>query len=49
MAFVLETLHAERDGRLLESAVDELLDLLAPHAGHTAVQYLSPARPQATT
>ncbi|WP_447034952.1 B3/B4 domain-containing protein [Streptomyces sp. DSM 118878] len=40
VAFVLETLHAGRDGHLLEAAANELLDLLAPHAAQTAVQYL---------
>jgi DNA/RNA-binding domain of Phe-tRNA-synthetase-like protein len=48
VAFVLETLHADRDSQLLKNAVDELLDLLTPHADHTAVHHLSPAHPQAT-
>ncbi|MFC9502648.1 B3/4 domain-containing protein [Streptomyces sp. NPDC057002] len=48
VAFVLETLHAERDGDLLKLAADQLLDLLAPHATRTAGYYLTPARPQAT-
>ncbi|MFB8182410.1 B3/4 domain-containing protein [Streptomyces sp. NPDC055966] len=48
VAFVLETLHAERDGDLLKVAADELQGLLAPHAQQTAVHYLSPQQPQAT-
>ncbi|MFI0463963.1 B3/4 domain-containing protein [Saccharopolyspora sp. 5N102] len=47
VAFVLETLHATRDGHLLEAAVDELCSLLAPHTEQTAVHHLSPAQPQA--
>ncbi|MFF5027607.1 B3/B4 domain-containing protein [Streptomyces collinus] len=46
--FVLETLHATRDGDLLKVAADELQGLLAPHAEHTNVRYLGPARPTAT-
>lgn len=49
VAFVLETLHATRDGDLLKVAADELQGLLAPHAAQTAVYYLSPAGPRATT
>ncbi|MFJ5032899.1 B3/4 domain-containing protein [Streptomyces sp. NPDC088560] len=48
VAFILETLHAERDGDLLKVAADELQGLLAPHAQQTAVHYLSPQQPQAT-
>ncbi|MGF2211000.1 MULTISPECIES: B3/B4 domain-containing protein [Streptomyces] len=48
VAFVLETLHATRDGDLLESAAEELNSLLAPHAGLVTVQYLSPAHPHTT-
>jgi DNA/RNA-binding domain of Phe-tRNA-synthetase-like protein len=48
VAFVLETLHADRDGTLLKAAADELQGLLAPHADRTAVSYLSPAQPEAT-
>lgn len=48
VAFVLETLHATRDGHLLETAANGLRDLLAPHADRTAVHYLSPAEPQVT-
>ncbi|MFJ3802604.1 B3/4 domain-containing protein [Streptomyces sp. NPDC090088] len=48
VTFVLETLHADRDGALLEIATKELRALLAPHADRTAVHHLSPAQPQAT-
>ncbi|WP_128430599.1 B3/B4 domain-containing protein [Streptomyces cyaneus] len=48
VAFILETLHADRDGDLLKVAANELQDLLAPHADQTAVSYLGPAQPQAT-
>ncbi|EMF57392.1 MULTISPECIES: phenylalanine--tRNA ligase beta subunit-related protein [Streptomyces] len=48
VAFVLETLHATRDGALLKAAVEELQGLLAPHTTQTAVHYLSPAGPEAT-
>ncbi|MGP3916549.1 B3/B4 domain-containing protein [Nonomuraea sp. 10N515B] len=48
VAFVLETLHATRDGHLLMTAAKELQVLLTPHTGQTAVHYLSPAQPQAT-
>ncbi|MET8807485.1 phenylalanine--tRNA ligase beta subunit-related protein [Streptomyces sp. NPDC004546] len=48
VAFVLETLRADRDGDLLKVAADELQGLLAPHADQTAVHYLSPTRRQAT-
>ncbi len=48
VAFVLETLHATRDGHLLKVAAEELQDLLTPHAEQTTVHYLSPAQPQAT-
>ncbi|WP_019074563.1 B3/B4 domain-containing protein [Streptomyces hokutonensis] len=47
VAFVLETLHADRDGDLLKVAADELQGLLAPHAEQTAVLFISPALPQA--
>ncbi|GHC97774.1 hypothetical protein GCM10010313_05660 [Streptomyces violarus] len=40
VAFVLETLHAERDGDLLKVAADELRDLLAPHTTQTTASYL---------
>jgi len=46
VAFVLETLHGERDGHLLKTAAEDLRSLLAPHADDTAVQYLSPAQPR---
>lgn len=48
VAFLLETLHAARDGHLLTSAAEELQGLLAPHAERTAVHYLGPAQPQVT-
>ncbi|MFF5250919.1 B3/4 domain-containing protein [Streptomyces leeuwenhoekii] len=48
VAFVLETLHASRDGHLLKAAAEELRDLLAPHTGHSAVHYLGPEQPRAT-
>ncbi|WP_405756683.1 phenylalanine--tRNA ligase beta subunit-related protein [Streptomyces sp. NBC_01420] len=47
VAFVLETLNATRDGDLLETAAEELHSLLTPHAGPTAVHYLTPKQPQA--
>ncbi|MFD0272377.1 B3/4 domain-containing protein [Kitasatospora sp. NPDC127111] len=43
VVFVLETLHANRDGHHLKAAAHELQDLLAPHAAHTALHYLGPA------
>ncbi|MFE7356502.1 B3/4 domain-containing protein [Streptomyces sp. NPDC057543] len=48
VAFVLETLHATRDGHLLKAAAEELQGLLAPHAEQTAVYHLSPAQSQVT-
>jgi DNA/RNA-binding domain of Phe-tRNA-synthetase-like protein len=48
VTFVLETLHAPRDGHLLKAAAQELQGLLAPHAEQTTVHYLSPDRPQVT-
>ncbi|MEV2211651.1 phenylalanine--tRNA ligase beta subunit-related protein [Streptomyces sp. NPDC050997] len=47
VVFVLETLHATRDGDLLKVAAEELQGLLTPHTAQTAVHYLSPAHPQA--
>ncbi|MEU1285172.1 phenylalanine--tRNA ligase beta subunit-related protein [Kitasatospora sp. NPDC005856] len=47
VAFVLETLHAGRDGDHLEAAAHQLRDLLAAHADRTAVHHLGPARPTA--
>ena len=46
VAFVLETPHAARDGRLPKVAADELQGLLVPRAARTAVHYLSPAQPR---
>lgn len=48
VAFVLETLHATRDGHLLETATGELQELLAGHSARSAIHYLSPADPQVT-
>ncbi|CAM01435.1 DNA/RNA-binding domain of Phe-tRNA-synthetase-like protein [Saccharopolyspora erythraea NRRL 2338] len=48
VAFVLETLHADRDGHLLEEAANELQNLLAPHSEQIAVHHLSPAQSQIT-
>ncbi|MFD5872195.1 B3/4 domain-containing protein [Streptomyces sp. NPDC060322] len=49
VAFVLETLHATRDGHLIKTAAGQLQDLLTEHSAQTAVQYLSPTHPQAST
>ncbi|MFF5140417.1 B3/4 domain-containing protein [Streptomyces sp. NPDC013157] len=49
VAFVIETLHADRDGELLKFAADDLQGLLDPHAEQTAVHFISPAQPQVTT
>ncbi len=46
VVFVLETLHATCDGHLLKAAVEELRDLLRPHAERTAGYRLGPAHPQ---
>ncbi|MEU7169484.1 phenylalanine--tRNA ligase beta subunit-related protein [Streptomyces morookaense] len=48
VAFLLETLHATRDGDILKTAAEELHGLLAPHAQQCAVHYLGPAHPEAT-
>ncbi|MET8096564.1 phenylalanine--tRNA ligase beta subunit-related protein [Streptomyces sp. NPDC005236] len=40
VAFILETVHATRDGQLLRTAAEELRQLLAPHAEGTTVDYL---------
>ncbi len=48
VAFIIETLHATRDGHLLKTAAVELQDLLDPHAEQTTVHYLAPAQPSAT-
>ncbi|MER5971734.1 phenylalanine--tRNA ligase beta subunit-related protein [Streptomyces sp. NPDC002055] len=48
VAFVLETLHATRDGHLLKTAAEELHDLLMLHAAQTRVSYLSPEQPHVT-
>ncbi|MGX1507424.1 UNVERIFIED_CONTAM: hypothetical protein RKD43_006049 [Streptomyces graminofaciens] len=46
VAFVLETVAAERDDHLLKTAAGELRDLLAPHAAGSTVHYLSPEHTQ---
>ncbi|MET9663312.1 phenylalanine--tRNA ligase beta subunit-related protein [Streptomyces sp. NPDC006510] len=48
VAFVLETLHATRDGHLLKMAAEELQGLLIPHTAQTRVHYLDAAQPEAT-
>ncbi|MFC3997604.1 B3/4 domain-containing protein [Nocardiopsis sediminis] len=48
VVFILETVQAERDAGLLETAARDLRDLLAAHTEQTAVSYLSPAQPRAT-
>ncbi|MET7451907.1 phenylalanine--tRNA ligase beta subunit-related protein [Streptomyces sp. NPDC005574] len=48
VVFALETLHATRDGDLLEVAAHELRGLLAAHADRTAVHHLGPAHPEIT-
>ncbi|MFF2653712.1 B3/4 domain-containing protein [Streptomyces sp. NPDC058045] len=48
VAFVLETLHATRDGHLLKTAAAELQDLLAPHTDRTELHHLTPEQPEAT-
>ncbi|MEV7796618.1 phenylalanine--tRNA ligase beta subunit-related protein [Streptomyces sp. NPDC087512] len=48
VAFVLETVAATRDGHLLETAADDLRDLLRPHCENTTVHHLGPARPETT-
>ncbi|MFE9832394.1 B3/4 domain-containing protein [Streptomyces halstedii] len=48
VVFVLETLHAPRDGHLLKAAAEELRGLLAPHCEQTAVDHLGPAEPLVT-
>ncbi|MFF2009665.1 B3/4 domain-containing protein [Streptomyces sp. NPDC058195] len=45
VAFLLETLHAARDGRLLTAAADDLRTLLEPHCETSTVHCLSPAHP----
>ncbi|MFG2793440.1 B3/4 domain-containing protein [Streptomyces sp. NPDC048419] len=47
VAFVLETLHATRDGDILKTSAEELRSLLVPHAEQVAVHYLSAGRPDA--
>ncbi|KAA5833575.1 hypothetical protein F1721_14985 [Saccharopolyspora hirsuta] len=47
VVFVLETLHATRDGHLLDAAADELRNLLTPHTERISVHHLTPANPEA--
>ncbi|MFD5712182.1 B3/4 domain-containing protein [Streptomyces pharetrae] len=42
VTFVLETLHATRDGHLLRTAAEELRGLLLPHTAQARVRYLTP-------
>jgi DNA/RNA-binding domain of Phe-tRNA-synthetase-like protein len=48
VAFVLETLHAPRDGHLLKAAAEELHRLLLPHAAEARVLRLTREQPRAT-
>ncbi|WP_063733673.1 B3/4 domain-containing protein [Streptomyces sp. RTd22] len=49
VVFVLETLHATRDGHLLKTAAEELQGLLLPHTEQTHVYDLGPEQPEVTT
>ncbi|MFZ3562578.1 B3/4 domain-containing protein [Streptomyces sp. BH055] len=40
VAFLMETVRADRDGHLLKAAAEELRDLLAPHAEQVTVEYV---------
>ncbi|MFE1034137.1 B3/4 domain-containing protein [Streptomyces sp. NPDC058807] len=48
VAFVLETLHATRDGHLVKTAASELQDLLTGHSTQSTVHCLGPAHLQVT-
>ncbi|MEU1125042.1 phenylalanine--tRNA ligase beta subunit-related protein [Streptomyces sp. NPDC005899] len=48
VAFVLETLHATRDGDRLRTAAVELRELLRPHAARTEAHHLGRGRPEVT-
>ncbi|OII64283.1 hypothetical protein BJP40_20800 [Streptomyces sp. CC53] len=48
VTFLLETLHAARDGALLTTAAQELRALLAPHADRTTLHHVDRARPETT-
>ncbi|MFJ6699376.1 B3/4 domain-containing protein [Streptomyces sp. NPDC091272] len=48
VSFILETLHATRDGHLLKAAAGELQDLLTAHSAGSTVGHLSPADRQVT-
>ncbi|MFJ9175858.1 B3/4 domain-containing protein [Streptomyces sp. NPDC102360] len=41
VAFLMETVRADRDGHLLKAAAEELRDLLAAHAEQVTVEYVS--------
>ncbi|MET8473591.1 phenylalanine--tRNA ligase beta subunit-related protein [Streptomyces sp. NPDC006422] len=43
VAFLMETVRADRDGHLLKAAAEELRDLLAPHAEQVTVDYVGQA------
>lgn len=43
VAFLMETVRADRDGHLLKAAAEELRDLLAPHAEQVTVEYVGQA------
>lgn len=47
VCFILEVLDAARDGHLVEAAVKELRQLLAPHSDGLAVHLLGPEQPSA--
>lgn len=47
VVFLLETVHATRDGYLVKAAAEELRALLLPHADATTVAYLDAAGRQA--
>ncbi|WP_306319565.1 MULTISPECIES: B3/4 domain-containing protein [unclassified Streptomyces] len=43
VAFLMETVRADRDGHLLKTAAEELRALLAPHAEQVTVEYVAGA------
>ncbi|WP_327675104.1 MULTISPECIES: phenylalanine--tRNA ligase beta subunit-related protein [unclassified Streptomyces] len=44
VAFLMETVRADRDGHLLKGAAEELRDLLAAHAEQVTVEYVAGAQ-----
>jgi DNA/RNA-binding domain of Phe-tRNA-synthetase-like protein len=44
VAFLMETVRADRDGHLLKAAAEELRDLLAAHAEQVTVEYVAGAQ-----